>query len=104
MLRQAPTLISHYLILNFRFSLSFLQCCCILAGKMAPEEEVSGISMLSRSHERSQNFNQEKAPYSRLYVRTYHRTAAVAAAAVAAVAAAVAVAPRVQHGSDKAAA
>ena len=32
---------------------------------------MSGISMLSRSHERSQNFNQEKAPYSRLYVHTY---------------------------------
>ena len=40
---------------------------------------MSGISMLSRSHERSQNFNQEKAPYSRLYVRTYHRTAVAAA-------------------------
>ena len=32
---------------------------------------MSGISMLSRSHERSQNFNQEKAPYSRLYVHMY---------------------------------
>ena len=68
---------------------------------MAPEEEVSGISMLSRSHERSQNFNQEKAPYSRLYVRTYHRTAAYGGVRRRAVVAAVA---RVWHGSDKAAA
>ena len=43
---------------------------------------MSGISMLSRSHERSQNFNQEKAPYSRLYVHTYHGTTEAAARVV----------------------
>ena len=43
---------------------SFL--CCILVPEMVVLEEVSDISMLSRSHALEQNFNQEKAPSSPL--------------------------------------